>query len=196
MNIVQKQISAIKRMQKYLVAQYMRTSDIEEIGLPNKENTQLRIITTKQINAIVFILHLIQNFGCIDELILSYFSIGIKTIKTLDMLMQEGSIDKIYLQTSTLRMIGKEKHILELLKKMKKKYGDKRFSGNLAWIHTKIMCIRVGGRYYVLEGSGNMSSNAKIEQYLFEKSKQSFNFHSEWIKNVEDFSTDKEVYYI
>lgn len=51
--------------------------------------------------------------------------------------------------------------------------------------HTKIACIRTAdSRFFVIEGSGNFSDNVKIEQYTFEQSKQSFDFHRHWIESL------------
>ena len=74
-----------------------------------------------------------------------------------------------------------------------RKYGEKRVRGNMSWIHTKILCCRIKDKYYVIEGSGNLSDNARIEQYLFERSKKSYNFHKNWIENVSELSTEKDV---
>lgn len=38
--------------------------------------------------------------------------------------------------------------------------------------------------FFVFEGSGNMSDNARIEQYIYENSKQSFEFHKKWMTEL------------
>lgn len=35
--------------------------------------------------------------------------------------------------------------------------------------------------YFVFEGSGNMSDNARIEQYIYENSKEMYEFHRKWM---------------
>ena len=63
-----------------------------------------------------------------------------------------------------------------------------------AWNHTKIIGIKTANNeYYVAEGSGNMSNNARIEQYLFEQSKESYDFHKSWIKDIIEISAKKDV---
>lgn len=39
-------------------------------------------------------------------------------------------------------------------------------------------------RHIVFEGSGNLSDNARIEQYLIEDNETTYNFHKEWIINT------------
>ena len=51
--------------------------------------------------------------------------------------------------------------------------------------HAKITCIKDGvGNFFVMEGSGNLSDNAKIEQLLFENNRDSFEFHAGWIREA------------
>ena len=48
-------------------------------------------------------------------------------------------------------------------------------------------------RYFVVEGSGNLSNNARIEQYLFEQSKEMFDFHKSWVDEIVELSGKNEV---
>ena len=51
--------------------------------------------------------------------------------------------------------------------------------------HSKILAIHTENNdYYVFEGSGNMSDNARIEQYLYENNKESFEFHKSWMDEI------------
>ena len=186
-------LKANKKMSKFLIAQFARVAEVEDIGIPEKENGQLRFITSSQMNVISFLLYLIERVGNIDECILSYYVIGTKTVELLDTLLNSGKIKKLFIQTSTLRMHGRDVKSINAIKNMMRKYGEKRVRGNMSWIHTKILCCRIKSKYYVIEGSGNLSDNARIEQYLFERSKKSYNFHKNWIENVSELSTEKDV---
>ena len=186
-------LKANKKMSKFLIAQFARVAEVEEIGIPEKENGQLRFITSSQMNVISFLLYLIERIGNIDECILSYYVIGTKTVELLDTLLNSEKIKKLFIQTSTLRMHGRDVKSINAIKDMMRKYGEKRVKGNMSWIHTKILCCRIKDKHYVIEGSGNLSDNARIEQYLFERSKKSYNFHKNWIENVSELSTEKDV---
>lgn len=50
--------------------------------------------------------------------------------------------------------------------------------------HTKILLIRTDNNYFCIEGSGNLSINARIEQYSFSNNKQIYDFHYNWIKQI------------
>lgn len=45
-----------------------------------------------------------------------------------------------------------------------------------AWTHKKVICARIGDKYFVVEGSGNFSENSSEEQYMFTKSKLLYEF--------------------
>lgn len=185
-------LSSNKKMNKFLIAQFARISDIKEIGIPKKENEQIRFITKTQLNTISFLIYLIEEKGPIDECIMSHFYIGKKSIEVFKHLMKEGKIKNIFFQMSSMRLKG-DPEIVEEMKNLINDIGRDRAAGLLAWTHTKILCCRIKNEYYVIEGSGNLSNNARIEQYLFEKSKDAFIFHSDWIKNVSDFSAKKDI---
>ena len=51
--------------------------------------------------------------------------------------------------------------------------------------HAKVFLAKTkDNRYIVFEGSGNLSDNARIEQYLIEDNEITYNFHKEWIINT------------
>lgn len=48
---------------------------------------------------------------------------------------------------------------------------------SFAWSHKKITCMETtGGEYYVVEGSGNYGENSMMEQYVFLRSKDVYEF--------------------
>lgn len=55
------------------------------------------------------------------------------------------------------------------------------------------MCIKtLEDEYFVIEGSGNLSDNARIEQYLFEQCKETYDFHVSWMQDLSKTSTKAE----
>ena len=50
--------------------------------------------------------------------------------------------------------------------------------------HAKVILVKTTENYYILEGSMNLSVNARIEQLTFENSEKIYNFHKEWINEV------------
>ena len=58
----------------------------------------------------------------------------------------------------------------------------KKLEVGFAPSHTKICLIKTNcNKFIVFEGSGNLSDNDRIEQYLLEENKQTFHFYKKWI---------------
>lgn len=57
----------------------------------------------------------------------------------------------------------------------------------VAGIHTKIHLIEdEAGNKYCLEGSANLRSSQNVEQFVFIKSASVYDFHNEWLTQLED----------
>jgi len=144
-------------------------------GIPIKHE-QIRIITKKLINTFDFILAILDNEK-IDELYLTSYRIGKKAIIQLNDLINSNRIDKLTILINdgfpkfapdvwnNLKILNKTKLILE---------------NN----HTKIILAKTKENYYIIEGSGNLSINARIEQYTFDNNKQIYDFHKNWIDKL------------
>ena len=53
--------------------------------------------------------------------------------------------------------------------------------------HAKVFLAKTKcNKHIVFEGSGNLADNGRIEQYLLENNKTTFDFHKEWILNTID----------
>ena len=50
------------------------------------------------------------------------------------------------------------------------------------WNHTKIILLEGGGYSLAVEGSANMTSNPRLEQYCISNDRALFEFHREWIE--------------
>lgn len=167
---------------KFLDRQHNRVESIKELLSLPVENEQIRIITQKSFNSFA-ILRYILDFGQIDECYLTTYNIDKNTIKGLREIVDNSDIDKLTILVSE----SINYRMPERAEELKRIAGD-NISVILAWNHTKILLCKQRECYYVVEGSGNLSSNARIEQYLFEESKQMYEFHRKWIDNVQDFS--------
>lgn len=66
-------------------------------------------------------------------------------------------------------------------------YADKKENVKVSFAvnHAKVFIAKTKDlKYIVFEGSGNLSDNARIEQYLIEDNETVYNFHKEWISNT------------
>lgn len=141
-------------------------------------NEQIRIVTRKAINSFDFILAVLAT-NDIDELIIAFYRIGKKVIIELSELHKQKKIKRIVFLIND----GFPKLVPDAWNLMKSFESE-------SWIvkvennHTKIILMHSSSNYFVVEGSGNLSINARIEQYLFENNKLIYNFHKNWIEKI------------
>lgn len=143
----------------------------ELCGLP-KTNQQFRIVTQKSINSFDFILAVLADEN-IEEMIIAFYRIGKKVVNELNSLVLNKKIHFL-INDGAPKLIPEP---YNLIKSLEKKNWKIRLANN----HTKIILLKTKGNYYVIEGSGNLSINARIEQYVFDNNKSLFDFHKNWI---------------
>ena len=167
-----------KLLKRYVDKTYQIIEKIKEIGLPN-QGEQLRLITTKAFNSIAIIKH-IADREIIKSGKLVIFAINQYAARLLIDLKKEGKLNNTVLIVSSIRNPGiKAKCIaVELLKE--------HFKIIFITSHAKIAILETEkGNYYNIEGSGNFSYNARLEQYVIDNEKGLFDFSNQWIKEVE-----------
>lgn len=52
------------------------------------------------------------------------------------------------------------------------------------------------GNYYVIEGSGNLSFNSRIEQFIIDNDKKIYDFTISWISHIQGFLKNKKEFTI
>lgn len=152
---------------------------INELGSLPQRNQQHVIITRKMINSFDFILAICQK-EIIVELTIAFYRISKKAIIELRELQKRKKIDKItfLINDGFPKLVTSTYNLLIQFK-------SKNWLIKLENNHTKIILAKTNiNNYYVIEGSGNLSINARIEQYRFENSEQTYNFHKNWIDKI------------
>lgn len=150
------------------------------IGLP-KKNEQLRLITKRSFNAIALLEWVISLEGNIDEALFCIFSINYEASVIIDTFIKSGKIKTATILMSNLRNIAYRK---------KEEATKNMFVNNpkveliFASSHAKILSFKSGDNYYTVEGSGNLSYNNQIEQYVIDNDKVLFDFTKEWIEEI------------
>lgn len=151
---------------------------VEEIGLP-KKGWQTRIITMKAFNSVA-IIKLIADKESISSAKLVIFAINQKAARTLIELKEGGRLNNCRLVISDIRNAGikdKSKAVTML---------EPHFKIDFLKSHAKISVLETrAGNYYTIEGSGNFSYNARLEQYIIDNDKRLFDFSEEWIKEIQ-----------
>ena len=153
----------------------------ELIHIP-EENECTFIWAIKSFNAFTFIPFCIQNFGQIDELYLSTYSINIRIVNALIKQVDAGRILRVHIfisESIQFRQATTIEHLNALIA------NRPNVSICFDWNHSKVTCAKCGDRYFVFEGSGNWSENAQFEQYVFVNSKEVYEFRKKIICNME-----------
>lgn len=150
-----------------------KLTEIAAIPLPDQ---QFRIVTQKAVNSFDFILAILHEEK-IEELICAFYRIGKKVIQEIKQLQDQDKIKHIhFLVNDAVPKLTPDCY--NLLKSLESDKWILRLENN----HTKIILMKTDkGNYYVIEGSGNLSINARIEQYSFDNNKELFTFHKNWI---------------
>ena len=186
-----KYIKEKKIFRSFLQRQYKRVLEINELSgqLPQK-NDQIRIITQRSFNAFAILLYIIQIKETLKECYLTTYNIDRSTIMGLKKFVDEGQILKLTIVVSSALRNRKPERTQEL-----KNIASKKITVIFVNNHTKIILAKTKNDYYVIEGSGNVTANARIEQYLFENCKDTFDFHKSWINEIKNSNYDEVKIY-
>lgn len=177
-----------EKYKKYVEKTYQTIEKINEIGLP-KENEQIRLVTFKSFNAALFLAYICER-EVIEQLNLTVYSINGDAAKLLNDLVLNGKIKKAVILMSNLRNKAHRK---------KEQITRDNFVNNpnielfFASSHSKIMTMKTDkGNYYTLEGSGNLSFNSRIEQYILDNDKKLFEFTVDWMEKIKVYLKGKK----
>lgn len=154
-------------------------SEVTKIaGIP-EEGEQYHIVTQKSINSFDFILSVLDQEQILN-LYLAFYRIGKRVTAELIRLHKAGDIKNlVFVINDGLPRLLPDVYAL--------------ISGNQSpkWRiitchnHTKIILMGTDqGNYYTVEGSGNLSVNARIEQYIFINYQPVYDFHRDWMENL------------
>lgn len=134
-------------------------------------------------SSINFIDYISKN-ETIEDLFVCSLAVGKKHIQFLDKLKSEAKLKNASFIIGVIfekRGLDKKYDYFNEFIKICKKNNWQYISTNN---HAKLILMRTEQNYYVLETSGNLNENPKIEQFSFEESKELYNFYYEFIKEV------------
>ena len=119
----------------------------------------------------------------IEEMYLAIYRINEPTVSDIIDYIQAGKIKKATFIISNFFNQTKKPERWAL---MLKEFADNNQSTKHIYIHnhSKVLAVKTKKNYYVFEGSGNMSDNARIEQYVYENNKEVFEFHKNWMNEL------------
>jgi hypothetical protein len=174
---------AIKRILRNNEIHTIKAKALSDLCLTPKEGEQYRIITEKQFSAFAFLLNILQRTD-IEELYLALFRINQPTVETITDYIKAGRIKKAYFLISDFFHQTKKP---EAWAKQLRRFCDTNGNARHAYlnIHAKVCLAKTpAGEHLIFEGSGNMTINARVEQYVYENNKQVFEFHRGWITDL------------
>lgn len=153
-------------------------SKIEQLCKIPEKNESVHIVTKNAINSFDFIVA-ISRKEHISEMYLAVYRIGKKVINILNDLINNNKIDNVtVLINDGFPKLQREAYMLM------KSYERSNFKIKLENNHTKIIAIKTENNCYTIEGSGNLSINARIEQYVFCNDEKLYTFHKNWIEEI------------
>ena len=152
-----------------------------------KPDVQYRIITSQGFNAITVIQYLFEFYE-IEEIYIAVYRMNIQAVRKLMEWIENERIECHILLSSFFRENKKyEKWARDLVR-----HAEQRNNVRIAfaWTHAKVFLAKTkDGRHIVFEGSGNLSDNARVEQYIIEDNDITYDFHKEWITQMLNEST-------
>ena len=153
------------------------------VELPLLPGTQYRIITTLNFNALTVLNAMLDKY-VVDELTLAIYRMNIGAVETIKEFADTGTPTNILL-SSFFRENKKYERWTQNIEEYSTQIPNLKVA--FAWNHAKVCLIKTQcNKHIVFEGSGNLSDNARIEQYILEDNKQAYNFHHNWIMELID----------
>lgn len=169
-----------------------KAASLDDLCARPLEGEQYRIVTEKQFNSYALILSVLKDTD-IEDLWLSFYSINTPTAESLINLIEKRRIHRANLIMSVFFIAKKTppKSIMTL-----KRFSETNPNIRVAFVynHSKVCAMRTSdGNHYVFEGSGNCTDNARIEQFVYENNRQTYEFHSSWMERlIEEYGTGKK----
>lgn len=126
-----------------------------------------------------FFSSIIEEFGIIDEMYLSTWTISKQNVIRILDAIDAGQLKEFsFLINDGLLKTNSTKSIYSFLSD---EFNARKIKFKAINSHAKIFCVRCGNRYITVSGSGNWSENPRIENYMILGSKDIFNFNKSWM---------------
>lgn len=183
-NITQKDKSLLAKYRRRIFVKAENINNILGLNLPNCGETVHVVTNGKHIDALAFCQNVIDKVS-IKTLTIVTYSIRKKTITCIgEWLLQEKLQSAMVAVSCHIKTLNKlcYEYMLQMQKEVPALFKLKMFHN-----HAKIALMHTSDdNYYVLEGSGNFSENALVEQYQLTNCKELYDFHLGWIFNQRD----------
>lgn len=158
------------------------------VQYPPKPGEQLHIVSASKFNFWTICPAVIDwSDGYVDEVLASTWTTNFSNVKELLSLMDAGSIG------SSSWAVGsyfkkRESAVYAMLADGLLKRGGRVVAFEN---HAKVLLISdaKNGNWYCIEGSANMTSNPRLEQFFIANSKALYEFHRDWFMEMLELTT-------
>lgn len=152
------------------------------VGEKLKENIQYRIITEFGFNAIAVIEYLSKTYE-LQEIYVAVYRMNQNSVNKLIEFIDNQNIKCNIILSSFFRENKKYEKWCNSLVLYCENKANVRIK--FIWSHAKVFLAKtLDNHHIVFEGSGNLSDNARIEQYLIENNETTYNFHKNWMDDI------------
>jgi hypothetical protein len=153
-----------------------------------KKGEQLQIVTFKSFNAALFLQHL-STIEDIEEMYISAYSLNFESAEIISKLCTNQNV-KCEILISNLRNQAYRKKE-EMTKQMFIENPNIKLF--FCSSHAKVISIKTKkGNFYTIQGSGNLSFNSRVEQYVIDNHEGVFQFTKRWFNEIRVFLQDKK----
>lgn len=160
----------------YLNHHLEKIAKVEDLIRIPQEGEVFYIYTENAFNAFTFIPFIAKRYF-IQEIFASTYSISRRVVEALQEMQQSGKVGEVTLLISD-SMIKRNPVTVETLEAVAK--VNKNIKTKYYWNHSKVTLIKAVLEeqefHLVMEGSGNWSENAQLEQYTITHSKEVYDF--------------------
>lgn len=140
---------------------------------------QVNIITDNSFNAISVIAHFYETYD-VEEINIAIYRMNMRSVDFLKTIFKDESISGMIIFSSFFRENKNyERWVDELMS-----FAAGNFVVKTAWSHAKVVLIKTEDDFFVFEGSGNLSDNARIEQYTLTNDEHLYEFHKRWMLKI------------
>lgn len=170
----------IKKEMKFEIRNETCSELVKRAGGFPKEGEIMHFVSDGASDTGSFFTALLAEFGEIDEMYLSTWTISMQNVNRLLEAFDNGSLRYFnFLINDGLLKTNSTKAIWGAINDLFSKRNIKYKAVNS---HAKIFCCKMGENYITISGSGNWSENPRIENYIIIGGKATFDFNKKWIE--------------
>jgi hypothetical protein len=179
-----------KLYRRFCKKHYALIADIETIGLPHPDE-QFCLVTRRPFNSVQFIEYIAQK-EIITHMKLVVYSINFQAAEKIVELIDAKKIESAEILISNLRNGAHREKELVMKELFSSHPNISLFYCNS---HAKIVSMETrSGNYYTISGSGNMSNNSRVEQYVIDNDQGLYEFTCTWMKEIKNYVRDKKEF--